>query len=78
MLKSEMVKVLPAPTVAVSMMDRSMYALGRVELAGSVMAFVGYAIRSLTQRTIGEPFPTFRLPTLVDRVIRFHPLVKGK
>jgi hypothetical protein len=78
MLKSEIVIVPPAPTVAVSIKDRAMYAVGRVETAGSVMAFVTYAIRALTQTTSGTPFPTFRLPTLVERVIRFHPLVNGK
>jgi hypothetical protein len=55
-----------------------MYALGRSELGGSVIAFVTYDSRVLTHITSGTPFPTFRLPTLVDRVIRFHPLVKGK
>jgi len=55
-----------------------MYAVGRVETAGSVIMFVTYAILLLTQTTSGTPFPTFRFPTLVDRVIRFHPLVNGK
>lgn len=77
-MKSEMVIVPPAPTVAVSIKDRAMYAVGRVETAGSVMTFVTYAIRVLTQTTSGTPFPEFRFPTLVDRVIKFHPLVNGK
>jgi hypothetical protein len=55
-----------------------MYAVGRVETAGSVMAFVTYANLLFTQRTSGTPFPTFRFPTLVDRVIKFHPLVRAK